>query len=104
MVDHVAEMANGTLDLYTGNYSAYLKASATRRVRACSRPMKAKQDREIAHLEAFVEKFRYKATKAKQAQDRVTEARADQENRIVHSRGEEDTCTSTFPQPRAHRR
>ena len=69
MVDHVAEIANGELQLYTGNYDAYMRERAERRAQLIS--MKEAQDREIAHMEAFVEKFRYKATKAKQVQDRI---------------------------------
>ena len=48
----------------------------------------AKQAEEIAHMEAFVEKFRYKATKAKQVQDRVKKL----EKITAHpaARGEED--------------
>ncbi len=69
MVDRVAEVDNGQINLYKGNYTAYLQAREERLERL--RAEKAKQDEEIAHMEAFVEKFRYKATKAKQVQDRV---------------------------------
>ena len=69
MVDHVAEIANGHVTLYTGNYDAFIRARALRREQLIA--MKEAQDREIAHMEAFIEKFRYKATKAKQVQDRV---------------------------------
>ena len=69
MVDRVAEVDNGQVNLYKGNYSAYLKAREERLERL--RAEKAKQDEEIAHMEAFVERFRYKPTKAKQVQDRV---------------------------------
>ncbi|OUO90674.1 ABC transporter [Gordonibacter sp. An230] len=69
MVDRVAEVDNGQVNLYKGNYSTYLKAREERLERL--RAEKAKQDEEIAHMEAFVEKFRYKPTKAKQVQDRV---------------------------------
>lgn len=69
MVDRVAEVDNGQVNLYKGNYSAYLKARKERLERL--RAEAAKQAEEIAHMEAFVEKFRYKPTKAKQVQDRV---------------------------------
>ncbi len=69
MVDRVAEIDNGEVNLYKGNYSAYLRLRAERIERL--RIEKAKQDEELAHLQAFVDKFRYKATKAKQAQDRA---------------------------------
>ncbi|MBR3690935.1 MAG: ATP-binding cassette domain-containing protein [Eggerthellaceae bacterium] len=69
MVDRVAEIDNGQVNLYKGNYSAYLRLRAERIERL--RIEKAKQDEELAHLQAFVDKFRYKATKAKQAQERA---------------------------------
>lgn len=69
MVDRVAEIDNGGVSLYRGNYTAYLKARAERIERL--RAEASKQAEEIAHMEAFVEKFRYKPTKAKQVQDRV---------------------------------
>ncbi|MDR2721249.1 MAG: ATP-binding cassette domain-containing protein, partial [Coriobacteriaceae bacterium] len=69
MVNRVAELENTQLMLYEGNYSAYLKAREAwlEQLRAAQ----ASQAKEIAHMEAFVERFRYKASKAKQAQDRV---------------------------------
>ena len=69
MVDRVAEVDNGQVNLYKGNYSAYLKTREERLERL--RAEAAKQAEEIAHMEAFIEKFRYKATKSKQVQDRV---------------------------------
>ena len=69
MVDRVAEVDNGQVNLYKGNYSDYLRIREERLERL--RAEAAKQAEEIAHMEAFVEKFRYKATKSKQVQDRV---------------------------------
>ncbi len=69
MVDRVAEVDNGQVNLYKGNYSAYLKTRDERLERL--RAEAAKQAEEIAHMEAFIEKFRYKPTKSKQVQDRV---------------------------------
>ncbi len=81
MVDRVAEIDNGEVNLYKGNYTAYLKAREERIERL--RAEKAKQDEELAHLQAFVEKFRYKATKAKQAQDRARRIEKIMAERIV---------------------
>ncbi len=81
MVDRVAEIDNGQVGLYKGNYSAYLNARAERI--ELLREEKKKQDAEIEHLEAFVEKFRYKATKAKQAQDRLKKLEQIEAHRIV---------------------
>jgi ATP-binding cassette subfamily F protein 3 len=68
-VDRVAEIDLGKVVLYTGNYSSYLKQRDERLT--LLREQAAKQQEEIAHMEAFIERFRYKATKAKQVQDRV---------------------------------
>lgn len=68
MVDRVAEIDNGEVNLYKGNYSKYLVAREERLERIIAE--RAKSLEEIAHLQAFVDRFRYKATKAKQAQER----------------------------------
>ena len=62
MVNHVAAIEHGKLTVYVGNYSSYIeqREAALEQLKAA----KAEQDREIAHLEEFIEKFRYKATKA----------------------------------------
>ncbi len=95
IVDHTAEIANGRLDIYTGNYDAFLRQRAERRAQLVA--MKEAQDREIAHMEAFVEKFRYKATKAKQVQDRVK--KLERIERIVIP-DEKKPVRFTFPQPK----
>lgn len=69
MVDTVAEISNGAITLYKGNYSRYLKSREERIERM--REERRAQLEEMAKLEAFIERFRYKASKAKQAQDRV---------------------------------
>lgn len=69
MVDRVAEIDGGKVILYKGNYSKYLNQREERI--ELLRKQRASQEEEMAHLEAFIEKFRYKATKAKQAQDRI---------------------------------
>ena len=58
-----------TLRLYTGNYSSFEDQRAERLSQQQS--MYARQQREIARLQSFVDRFRAKATKAKQAQSRV---------------------------------
>lgn len=69
MVDRVAEIDGGRLQLYKGNYSSYLRQREEHIERL--KQEAEKQAEEIAHMEAFIEKFRYKPTKAKQVQDRV---------------------------------
>ncbi|MDK9724194.1 MAG: ATP-binding cassette domain-containing protein [Sterolibacteriaceae bacterium MAG5] len=57
------------MTLYSGNYSAFERTRAERL--AAQQAMHEKQLREVAHLEKFVERFRAKATKARQAQSRI---------------------------------
>ena len=95
MVDHVAEIDNGQLKVYVGNYDAYLRQREERRAQLIA--MKEAQDREIAHMEAFIEKFRYKATKARQVQDRVKKLEKIERIRIPD---EKKTVRFDFPQPK----
>src|SRR3989344_2735337 len=66
---HILHLANHTLTLYTGNYDAFEKARAEKARLQLS--AKAKQDAERAHLQAFVDRFKAKASKAAQAQSRM---------------------------------
>ena len=94
MVDRVAEIDAGRLELYKGNYSAYLKQRDGRIERL--RQQAERQAEEIAHMEAFIEKFRYKPTKAKQVQDRVK--KLEKIERIVVPQ-EKKTVHFNFVQP-----
>jgi ATP-binding cassette subfamily F protein 3 len=69
MVRSVVEMERGKLTAYAGNYDEYLIA---RRVREEALEQAAKQQaREIKKVERFIERFRYKNTKARQVQSRI---------------------------------
>ncbi|ATQ43232.1 ABC-F family ATP-binding cassette domain-containing protein [Caulobacter mirabilis] len=66
---HILHLANGKLELYTGGYDDFEKRRAEKaRLQLAN---KAKQDAERAHLQAFVDRFRAKASKAAQAQSRM---------------------------------
>ncbi len=69
VVGQTLHVENRRMTLYAGNYSAFERARAERL--AAQQSMHEKQRREIAHLEQFVERFRAKATKARQAQSRL---------------------------------
>ena len=96
MVDRVAEIDNGQVILYKGNYSAYLKARELRREQLLAEHKQ--QLEEIARLEAFVERFRYKATKARQAQDREKKLERLREN-LVKIPEERKAVRFNFNQP-----
>ena len=68
-VTHIAHIESAKLTLYTGNYSAFEVQRAARL--AVQQSLYEKQQREIAHMTQFVERFRAKATKARQAQSRL---------------------------------
>jgi ATP-binding cassette subfamily F protein 3 len=68
-VDAILHVREGKLDYYTGGYDDFEKARAEKQRLAAAG--KAKQDAERAHLQAFVDRFRAKASKAAQAQSRM---------------------------------
>ena len=68
-VTHVLALDDKKLEIHVGGYDAYLRKRAERT--ALQGAMKAKQDAQRAHLQAFVDRFRAKASKARQAQSRI---------------------------------
>ena len=68
VVGHIVHIERGAVRLYTGNYTAFEKARAEQL--AVQQAAYAKQQREIVHMRSFVDRFRYKASKARQAQSR----------------------------------
>ncbi|MBL8248671.1 MAG: ATP-binding cassette domain-containing protein [Candidatus Competibacter sp.] len=69
VADHVAHLDQQRIALYPGNYSAFEEQRAARL--ALQQAAYEKQQREVAHLESFITRFRAKATKARQAQSRI---------------------------------
>jgi ATP-binding cassette subfamily F protein 3 len=69
VVGAIVHVENRKLDAYAGNYSAF----ETQRAARLGQQQAAyeKQQRVVAHLEAFITRFRAKATKARQAQSRI---------------------------------
>ena len=65
----IAELEHGVLTVYEGNWEAYLEQRAARREQAEAR--RRSEERRRAELERFVDRFRYKASKARQAQSRI---------------------------------
>lgn len=66
---NIIHIEHKKLNCYTGNYTDFEVERAQRL--ALEKAMYDKQQTELAHMQAFVDKFRYKATKAKQAQSRL---------------------------------
>ncbi|MCX7891886.1 MAG: ATP-binding cassette domain-containing protein [Burkholderiales bacterium] len=69
IVGAILHFDQGKLRLYTGNYSAFEVQRAAALAQQAA--LYARQQREIARLESFVNRFRAKATKARQAQSRI---------------------------------
>jgi len=69
VVKHVAHIEHAKLTLYTGNYTAFEKIRSERLAQQQS--AYEKQQREKAHMQKYVDRFRAQATKAKQAQTRL---------------------------------
>jgi len=69
VVTRITEIGMRTLTDYVGNYSAYIKERDARMERL--RQQKHDQDEEIERMQAFINRFRYQATKASQVQSRI---------------------------------
>ena len=69
VVTRITEIGLRTLTDYVGNYSDYLKERDARMERL--RQQKKEQDNEIERMQAFINRFRYQATKAAQVQSRI---------------------------------
>ena len=95
-VSHVAAVENRRLTTYTGNYSSYLKQREDNLEQM--RAKRAAQEREIAHMQVFVDKFRYKPTKAAQAQERMKKIEQIKSELVILPEGTKKVHFS-FPEP-----
>ncbi|MCE1176139.1 MAG: ATP-binding cassette domain-containing protein [Burkholderiales bacterium] len=66
---HIIEVAQQTLTSYKGNYTQFERIRGERL--AQQQALYAQQQRHIAHLQSYIDRFRAKATKARQAQSRI---------------------------------
>lgn len=69
VVESICCIEGGSLKTYKGNYSAFEVQRASHL--AQEKATYAKQQREVEHMKRFIERFRAKATKARQAQSRM---------------------------------
>jgi ATP-binding cassette subfamily F protein 3 len=95
-VDRIAEIWNKRVTFYPGNYEKYLQQKGERQAQL-EAAYRNQRDR-IEHLEAFINRFRYKASKAKQVQSRIKEL---EKIERIEVPPEEKTIHFTFPQPKA---
>jgi ATP-binding cassette subfamily F protein 3 len=94
-VKKIAEIWNKHVTFYTGGYEKYLTQKADRLVQLES-AYKNQKDK-IDQLEAFINRFRATATKAKQVQSRIKEL---EKIERIELPPEEKTIHFTFPQPK----
>ena len=94
-VNKIAEIWNKRIHLYPGNYDKYL-SSKTQRTEQLEAAYRNQRDR-IEQLEAFINRFRYQATKAKQVQSRIKELEKIEKIELPE---EEKTIHFSFPQPK----
>jgi ATP-binding cassette subfamily F protein 3 len=94
-VNRTAEIWNKAVHFYSGNYEKFLQQKTERRTQleAAYRNQREK----IEQLEAFINRFRYQATKAKQVQSRIKELERMERIEIPP---EEKTIHFHFPQPK----
>jgi ATP-binding cassette subfamily F protein 3 len=94
-VNKIVEIWNRGVHFYSGNYEKYLRQKQERmeQLEAAFR----NQRERIEHLEAFINRFRYTATKAKQVQSRIKEL---EKIERIELPNDEKTIHFTFPQPK----
>ena len=95
-VKKILEIWNRRAYFYTGNYDRYLTQKEARRAQL-EAAYRNQQER-IQQVEAFINRFRYQATKAKQVQSRIKEL---EKIERIEVPPEEKTIHFSFPQPRA---
>src|SRR3982751_2416525 len=94
VVDKIIHLHDCKFTLYTGGYDTF---EATRRERlALQASMAAKQDAQRKHMMVFVDRFRYKASKARQAQSRL---KAIAKMQPIAVAAEERGVEFDFPEP-----
>ena len=95
-VKKIVEIWNKKVQFYTGGYEKYRQQKAER-LAQLEAAYKNQQDK-IQQLEAFINRFRYQATKAKQVQSRIKEL---EKIERIELPPEEKTIHFSFPQPKA---
>lgn len=94
ITDHIVHIEQNKAEIYTGNYSAFERMRAEK----LSQQQAAyqKQQREIAHIQSFVDRFKAQATKARQAQSRI---KALERMELIALAHVDSPFDFSFPQP-----
>jgi ATP-binding cassette subfamily F protein 3 len=95
VVNRVAELRAGTLTEYVGDYADFVE-QRDERITQLERQAAA-QGRKVAQVEKFIERFRYKATKARQVQSRIKAL--DRLERVASPSARTKSVKFRFPEP-----
>ncbi|MGB1322379.1 MAG: ATP-binding cassette domain-containing protein, partial [Vibrio gallaecicus] len=69
IVNRIIHVENQLLNEYTGNYSSFETQRAQKLI--LQQAMYQKQQKQMSHMQSYIDRFRYKASKARQAQSRI---------------------------------
>jgi ATP-binding cassette, subfamily F, member 3 len=94
-VDCIVHLSDRKLTLWRGGYDSFVRQYYERR--ALQENLRAKQLAERKHMQAFVDRFRYKASKARQAQSRL---KAIAKLQPIAEISEESAIPFRFPDPK----
>ena len=93
-VDHIVHLHDKKLTTYTGNYDTFERERAQKL--ELQQKMHDKQSAQRAHIQKFIDRFKAKATKARQAQSRIKMLeKMDIVDAVIADRG----MRFSFPQP-----
>ncbi|MGN0909286.1 MAG: ATP-binding cassette domain-containing protein, partial [Succinivibrio sp.] len=92
--DHILHFESGKLVMYTGNYSDFERLRAERIKN--ERANRKREEAVLAHMQSFVDRFRYKASKARQAQSLI---KAIDKLKLTAVTQEESPYNISFPDP-----
>ncbi len=95
MVNRIADLRHGRIDEYAGNYEYFLNERAERQIH--HKAAFENQQREIAQAERFIERFRSKASKARQVQSRIKAL--ERMDRLPPPDDHEESIGFRFPDP-----
>lgn len=69
IVNRIIHIENQQMNEYTGNYSSFENQRAEKLV--LQQAIYQKQQKQMVHMQSYIDRFRYKASKARQAQSRI---------------------------------
>lgn len=95
-VSTIYELTEGALKRYRGGYDTYLELKEQNKLTTSN--LQKKEERELKKLDSFIDRFRYKASKARQAQERIKMRERLLENKTSNIK-EEKSIHFSFPPP-----